>query len=128
IGAQFLSYADNASTIIFNPVFLDRLRTYSVLRFMDWSKTNGSGVKTWSQRAPLSYANWTGPAGVPIEIMVALCNRVGAHPWFNIPHLTDDTYATNFAQLVKANLDPALGVYVEYSNETWNWGFAQATY
>src|SRR5436190_6762451 len=31
-GTQFLSFADNASTIIFNPVFLDRLRTYSALR------------------------------------------------------------------------------------------------
>jgi hypothetical protein len=60
--------------------------------------------------------------------MVALANRVGAHPWFNIPHQADDDYVQNFAQVVKANLDPALGVYVEYSDETWNYIFAQATY
>ena len=35
-------------------------------------------------------------------------------------------YLTEFAKMVKTKLDPDLKVYVEYSNEVWNWGFQQA--
>jgi hypothetical protein len=127
-GQRFLSFADHHRSILFYPVFANRLRAYSVLRFMDWMSTNNSPVKSWSQRTPLSYSTWTTKSGAPIEVMIALANVVGAHPWFTMPHQTDDAYAQNFAQLVKARLDPALGVYVEYSNEVWNSMFEQFTY
>jgi len=109
-------------------VFLDRLRTYSVLRFMDWMKTNNSTVKSWSERTPLAYRTWTKDSGAPIEVMIALANQVGAHPWFNIPAQADDAYVQNFAQMVSASLNSKLGVYLEYSNETWNGQFTQCDY
>jgi len=126
---RYLSFADNSDTIIFYPVFLSKARAYSVLRFVDWMLANNSPVKYWSQRTLVSNRTWGNESsGVPVEVMVELANRLGAHPWFTLPHQSDDAYAQNFAQLVKAKLNPDLRVYVEYSNEVWNWGFAQATY
>jgi hypothetical protein len=125
---RFLSFAQYHSSLLFYPVFADRLRAYSVLRFMDWMATNGSIVTNSLQRTPLSFHTWATPTGVPVEVMIALANRVGAHPWFNMPHQSDDAYAVNFAQTVKARLDAALGVYAEYSNEVWNGMFLQYAY
>jgi hypothetical protein len=56
---------------------------------------------------------------------MALSNELGKNMWINIPHLADDTYARNFAQTVREQMDPAQKVYVEYSNEVWNFQFAQ---
>jgi hypothetical protein len=129
-GRRFLSFADNGRSILFYPVFLDRLRAYSVLRFVDWMQTDApdNPVTRWSQRTPLSYRTWTVASGAPVELMIELANRIGAHPWFNMPHQSDDSYAQNFAQLVKAKLDPVLRVYVEHSNEVWNGQFPQYAY
>ena len=127
-GGRFLSFADNSQSILFYPVFANRLRSYSVLRFMDWMATNGSLVASWSQRMRISYSTWTTGGGAPVEVMIALANLVQAHPWFNIPHQADDAYAQNFAQMVKDRLDPALSVYLEDSNEVWNSQFAQYAY
>jgi hypothetical protein len=128
---RFLSFAAYTQSLLFNPVFLDRTRNYAVLRFMDWMKTNDEPSPLWAQRTTPAHRLWTrkeSASGAPIEIMVALANRIGAHPWFNLPHGSDDTYAQNFAQLVKERLDPALGVYVEHSNELWNGFFPQQAY
>ena len=121
---RFVSFAQDRS-IIFYPVFAERLRGYSVLRFMDWMRINSSPVATWAQRTPVTYHTWTTDTGAPVEVMIALANLVAAHPWFTLPHLSDESYARSFAQIVKAKLDPALGVYVEHSNEVWNSEFSQ---
>jgi hypothetical protein len=127
VARPFLSFVDNRQ-ILFYPVFANRLRSYSVLRFMDWMATNNSPVKDWSQRTPMSYSTWMTTSGAPVEVMIALANLVGAHPWFNIPHQSDDAYAREFAAIVSARLDPVLCVYVEDSNEVWNAQFAQYAY
>lgn len=66
--------------------------------------------------------------GYPVELMVALANEVGADPHFNMPAAFEDEYAREFARYVKEHLAPNLRASVEYSNETWNWGFPQAHY
>jgi hypothetical protein len=121
---RFVSFAEDRS-LIFYPVFAERLRGYSVLRFMDWMQTNSSPVATWAQRTPITYSTWAKDSGAPPEVMIALANLVGAHPWFTLPHQSDEAYARSFAQMVKEKLDPALGVYIEHSNEVWNSQFAQ---
>ncbi len=113
---------------IFNPVFLDKIKRFRTLRFMDWIVTNNSPQKDWAERAKVTNYTWANEKGVPLEIMVALANKLKADPWFNIPHLATDDYITKFAQYVKDNLDPDLTAYVEYSNEVWNWMFGQAKY
>jgi hypothetical protein len=112
---------------IFNPVFIDKIKKFRTLRFMDWMGTNNSEQKEWSNR-PLPQTASYALKGAPIEIMVALSNKIKADPWFNMPHQATDEYITKFAQTVKERLDPNLKVYVEFSNEVWNWSFQQAQY
>lgn len=112
----------------FHPDFLARWKGFSALRFMDWAHTNNSKQTTWSHRPTLASARWTGDGGIPIEVMIDLANRLNIDPWFCIPHLADDDYIRNFAQLVKEKLNPNLKIYIEYSNEVWNSQFQQTQY
>jgi hypothetical protein len=66
--------------------------------------------------------------GYPVEVMVALANTAGTDAHFNMPALYEDEYVKRFASYVKEHLAPGLRATVEYSNETWNWGFPQAQY
>jgi hypothetical protein len=94
---------------------------------MDWMETNDSTQKEWSDRPKPGDYSWA-LDGAPVEIMVALANKLKANPWFNMPHQATDEYITNFAKIVKEKLDPSLTAYVEHSNEVWNWQFGQAQY
>lgn len=132
----------------FLPEFIDFCRPFHALRFMDWGATNNSIEEEWSQRRRPSFYTMIGTSGdadglfspppnaferrfaggVAHEIMIALANKLGADPWFCIPHRASDDYITQFARLVRDNLDPKRKVYVEFSNEIWNWQFKQATW
>lgn len=114
-------------TMTFNPRFLEMLRPFDALRFMDWMSTNNATISTWEERPKLTDAVWS-VKGVPVEIMVELANTLGKDAWFNMPHRATDDYVRSFAAYVAANLDPELTAYVEYSNETWNGIFEQASY
>ncbi len=108
-------YRDNP----FSPSFIERWRGFNVFRFVNWMKTNSSTIRTWNDRPLLSDATWM-DRGVPVEVMVDLCNRTGADPWFCMPHAADDDFVRRFAALVKDSLDPARRVYVEYSSDLTN--------
>ncbi len=111
-------------TETFHPTFLARWRGFNTLRFMDWMHTNGSKLVSWDDRPRVEDATWA-HKGAPVEVMVDLCNRLKANPWFCMPHLADDGFVRGFAQVVKERLDPTLKIHVEYSNEVWNGMFAQ---
>ena len=113
--------------VLFNPLWLDRIADMRVLRFMDWMFTNGSVQTKWDDRPTLNDASYVW-RGVPVEVMVALANKVGADPWFNMPHAADDAYMSAFAEYVRDHLDPTLLANVEYSNEVWNFIFPQAVW
>ncbi|NGO39626.1 hypothetical protein G4L39_09495 [Limisphaera ngatamarikiensis] len=117
----------DAPTAPFHPRFLQRWRGFNTIRFMDWMETNNSRQRSWADRPTLSHATWS-ERGVPVEVMVDLCNRLGANPWFCMPHQADDEYVRQFARLVRDRLRSDLVVYVEYSNEVWNSIFAQHRY
>lgn len=110
---------------IFNPDWLARIRGAKMVRFMDWGLTNDSVVTTPASRAHIGDYTWA-RVGVPPEIMVALANEIGADAWFNIPHQADDALVTEWARIAQSGLKPGLRAWVEYSNEVWNWQFAQA--
>lgn len=110
-----------------HPAFLIRWRSFNTFRFMDWMETNGSKVREWSDRPRQEFFTCT-DHGVPLELMIDLCNRLEVNPWFCMPHLATDDYVRQFAEQVKRGLKPALKVYVEYSNEVWNGMFAQTRY
>jgi len=117
------TYRDNP----WHPAFLARWRQFNTIRFMDWMLTNGSKVRTWADRPTPEYFTCT-ERGVPLELMIDLCNRLGVNPWFCMPHEADDDYVRQFARQVNRDLKPGLKVYVEYSNEIWNSIFQQTRY
>ena len=109
---------------IFRPAWLDQVRGFPLFRFMDWQATNNSTQRVWADRMRASSYSYV--PGAPVEVMVALCNLVGADPWFCYPHLATDDYITRFAQYVRTNLRADLTAHYEFSNEVWNWQFEQA--
>ncbi|PSB14681.1 hypothetical protein C7B61_02030 [filamentous cyanobacterium CCP1] len=111
----------------FNPDFLQKVKEFGTLRFMDWMETNHSKVKNWNDRSKPTDASWAGK-GAPIELMVEIANQTGCSPWFNMPHQATDDYIRKFATYVRDHLDPKLTAYVEFSNEVWNWQFDQSHY
>lgn len=108
---------------LFNPDWLELIENARQVRFMDWQETNNSSTISWDERTQSDGLRTDD--GVAVEDMVHLANLAGSDPWFNMPHLADDAYIRSFATYVRDNLDPALTVRVEYSNEWWNWSFQQ---
>lgn len=115
-----------ANGAIFRPEWVNVVSDFYLFRFMDWQSTNNSLLSAWGDRPQVSHYTWA--PGVPVEIMVALCNQLGTNGWFNFPHRATNEYITNFATYVRTNLDPSLTAHYEYSNEVWNWQFQQANY
>ena len=113
---------------VFRPGFLELLRNFRVLRFMDWLKTNGNDISSWADRPLPSNAGWGTNRGAPLEVAVDLCNAVGADCWLNVPIGASDDYISKIATLVHQQLGSAQRVYVELSNEVWNGVFPQYGY
>jgi hypothetical protein len=74
--------------------------------------------------------------GVPVSLMLQLCNEIGAHPWFHVPHWALDpptNFATQLATACKTYADanaPWMVPRFEPANEVWNTaqGFNQTRY
>jgi hypothetical protein len=113
---------------LFNPVFLKLLRNFRTLRFMDWFQTNGSTISSWADRPTPHMAFYGTAKGVPIEIAVQLANAVSADAWMNVPVMADDDFIRHMAALVRGQLGSTQRIYVELSNEVWNFSFSQAKY
>lgn len=124
----FISFESSYAKSIFHPQFLESVRAYRSLRFMNWGRTSDSKQASWSDRPKMTDARWSTDRGAPVEVMIELANRIGSRAWFSLPHLADDDYVRQYARLVKQRLLPGLKAYVEYSNEVWNSLFAQAAY
>ena len=104
---------------IFDPRYLDTLPTGGCFRFMDWMLTNNSTVVSVADYPVLSSQRWS---RVPFEAMVALCNLKSADMWMCVPHQANDTFVQQKLEYIRDNLNPALKVRVELSNEIWNTG------
>lgn len=113
---------------LFNPEFLNLIRNFRALRFMDWFQTNNSTLASWADRPMPTTAFYGTTRGVPIEIALQLANAVSADAWMNIPVMADDNYMSQMAALVRAQLGANQKVYVELSNEVWNSSFSQFKY
>lgn len=119
---------------VYSHEFLDSLAPFSVLRFMDFTDTNGvddkayPAVTNWSDRHVITDATQQptgGKAGFAWEYAILLANQSGKDMWINIPASATDDYIRQLAQLLKARLNPELKVYIEHSNEVWNQLFPQ---
>lgn len=112
----------------FTESWLEKLEPFKVLRFMDWGYTNGSNMREWSQRTQPDDFTWTQKSGVPYEMWTAICNAKDADAWVCVPHAASDAYITSMATFFRDHLEPDRTIYVEWSNEVWNWIFEQAHY
>ncbi len=116
----------------FTASWLKKLDPFNALRFMNWGFTNDSDIREWSERTMMGevtyFTGTDGGTGIPYEWWIRLCNRQRADAWINIPHRADSNFIANMARLFRDSLDPGLKIYVEYTNEYWNWIFDQAHY
>lgn len=107
------------------------------IRFMDWGSINYNPMVNWADRNLPTASQYyfegdvdtlSDPStavhvkGMAYEWMIDLCNRTDRPMWVCVPHQATDAFITSLAQLIKARLKPGLEVYIEYSNETWNFG------
>lgn len=121
-------YLETYETELFHDRFLEVLRKYTAIRFMDWGETNFNPLETWAQRTTPLHQTQSREVGVSLEYMVALCNELEADMWYCVPHAADDDYVRKAAELIKAQLHPDRKLYLEYSNEVWNFAFGQFYY
>ncbi len=121
----------NKPKVVFHPEFLQRLRKYRGIRYMQWMSTDNSRLRNWSDRASLNKQTFGDDAeyddnktkisrGMPYEIIIALSNVLNADAWLNIPAQSTDNFNTQFATLVKKQLNSNSKITIEYSNEVWN--------
>jgi Ca2+-binding RTX toxin-like protein len=114
----------------FDPEWFQAVDDFRVLRTHDWQGTNFSKVTDWTTNVETAdQAFWVRDGrGMPYELLVEMANETRSDLWINIPHLATDDYMKKAAEYVKANLDPDLRVYVEYTNEYWTTIFDQHPY
>ncbi|MDC7223953.1 MAG: hypothetical protein PQJ60_09445 [Spirochaetales bacterium] len=122
----------------FHEDFLEGLEEFNCLRFMDWGGINNSDDVYWDQTEKDSYSDedednevrktstyYTQSGRIAYEYAIELCNELGMDAWLCVPHRATDNYITELAELWEAGLDTDLKVYLEYSNELWNFNFEQ---
>ncbi|CAF1147608.1 unnamed protein product [Rotaria sordida] len=91
-------------------LMLTHLSRFSIIRFMDWTSTNTNLEVNWNETTPLNWLQYTPSKRNPWKTIPFIANQLNSTVdiWINIPYgATDD--------------------YVEFSNELWNFIFAQAT-
>lgn len=110
---------------VFSTQFQNQIQQFQTIRFMDFEQTNNNQVVNWSDRAQVTDAVQSSSKGVAWEYVIQLANTTNKDVWINIPVNATDDYVKQLATLIKAQLNPNLHVYVEYSNELWNGAFSQ---
>jgi hypothetical protein len=110
----------------FTNEFKQAVAPFTTLRFMDFLATNGTPVRTWAERTTPASASQGSSKGGAYEYTIQMANELGKDIWINIPVGADDDHIRQLATLLKDTLAPGRLVYLEYSNELWNWVFPQS--
>ncbi len=117
----------------FTTPFKNVMSKFSTIRFLNWSKANGSRDSLWADRTQLN-SHWASNFKaaedspiVPWETIIQLCNETNCNAWINVPVKATDDYIRELAKLWKQQLNPNLKLHIEFSNELWNSaaGFSQ---
>ncbi len=111
---------------LFRKLYLEGLRPFHCLRFMEWTATNNSQQIHWQDRSTPEYYSQGLDNGISLEYAIDLANGLDTDAWFCVPHMASDDYIRRMAQLIRDRLNKNLRCYIEYSNEVWNWQFEQA--
>ena len=129
--SKYLSFKKYYKKIIFNPDYLNFMKDFSVIRFMPMSGITRNPAVKWEERPTMDKATWGGnygSRGAPLEIQIALANKLKINPWLNVPHAANDDYMFRFAIYVNEHLSPELTPHIEYTNEAWNANFIHNEY
>jgi hypothetical protein len=116
----YKSLEELSTTQRFHPAFLNDLKGFRTLRFMQWGDTITSNLATWSARPKPTDVFWNTGDGMPYEVMFDLASTAGADPWINVTSYVDDDFVRQLARLAKASTKAPNVVYFEYGNEPWN--------
>ena len=124
-----VSFANSETSMpTFRADFIQGLQPFGVLRFLDFAEINNSTQTHWSERNTISNYTQGNGKGVAWEYMIELCNQLEADAWLLVPHMASDDYLVKLARLFRDRLDPGRKLYIEFSNEVWNWQFTQSNY
>ncbi|GAA4108164.1 hypothetical protein GCM10022393_03980 [Aquimarina addita] len=136
-------YINNFENEPFHPEFLNKIAPLSTLRMMDLLKTNNWDTsfaeytddldafmrkREWNERILPTYYTQATDKGMSYEHIIAIANEAKKDLWLTIPHNASNGYVRQMARLFRDNLDPEVKLYIEYSNELWNWAFQQTRY
>jgi hypothetical protein len=127
---QFIlpNYVNSYSTQPFTETFIDFIDDFQVIRFMDFTNTNGSNIVEWIDRTPYDYYTMGKEGGAAWEAVVEIANATQKDIWINIPHKASDAFIDSLAHFLLNNLNANSRIYLEYSNEVWNSVFSQHAY
>jgi hypothetical protein len=124
---------------LFTDMLVESVRSFKVIRYMEWLDTNYScraytaedNALDWAERRlpdDATQLNDGKKAGVAWEYIIAFANQTGKDAWINLPADASDDYIRQLAQMLKAQLNPNIKIYLEHSNEMWNPLFSQYEY
>ncbi len=119
-------YESDYLTAPFLPQFAAKADEFGTFRFMDWAATNYHPISAWGDRIDANFHTQANdPEGMSWEFMIDVANYFDKDIWINVPHLADANYITQMAMLFRDRLETERSIYLEYSNECWNWIFDQ---
>lgn len=112
---------------LFYQGFVDRTKKFGTIRTMNWANTNEPVQVRWSTRTT---PGWYTQADKEVcwEYQIAIAEICDSNLWICIHHTADDEYVRSLAKLFKKERDGTRRLFLEHSNEVWNWAFPQARY
>ena len=111
-------------------LMLAHLSRFNILRFMEWTDTNENFEVNWNDTTPVNWPFYRPPTHNPWQTIPYIANQLNksADIWVNIPHLASDDYVINLARFMLREINSTTSIYIEYSNEVWNYEFPQEKY
>lgn len=121
---------------LFTSGFLSHHAPFKLIRYMDFNHVNTpNGVSpaaltaanrpTPSTRRVFGGGNPAIQSGPPMEFSIAFSELTNSDMWINIPYHADAAYWTAIATLLRDTTTKNQKIYVELSNEIWNFAFRQ---
>lgn len=121
------TFSCNGSTpkLLCSPLGVATLVEYGLCTFVYSSLLDAWRVVGGTTNSPVRGMSGGGDAGsIPIEIQVAICNKLGIDFHTNIHGNYTDASIDAHARYIRDNLNSGLKCFYEYSNENWNTGNA----
>ena len=94
---------------VFSDAFMASMAPFGLIRFMNYTNTNNH----------FTIHDWNAAEATLWGEVIALSNATNADIWICIPANASDAYIRTLAELMQANLNPYINVYVEWGNEIW---------